>query len=48
MNRVITLILFFVQIFVINDIYAQRGNYPNPAAVYCERMGYEYHIDIDE
>lgn len=48
MNRVITLILFFVQIFVINDIYAQRGNYPNPAAVYCERMGYEYRIDIDE
>jgi putative hemolysin len=26
---------------------AQRGNYPNPVAVYCEKMGYKYQIDYD-
>jgi len=29
-------------------VMAQKGNYPNPAAVYCERMGYKYQIDYDD
>ena len=42
------LFLLMVLILAINNIYGQRGNYPNPAAVYSERMGYEYRIEIDE
>jgi len=42
-NALILVILFIFHMYGI----AQKGNFPNPAAVYCEKMGYRYQIDYD-
>ena len=48
MNKKLAIILFFAQFFITLEIYAQKGSYPNPAAVYCLKMGYDYKITIDD
>ena len=40
---ILVVILFTFQMFG----KAQRGNYPNPAAAYCELLGYKYQVDQD-
>jgi C1A family cysteine protease len=48
MKKILNLTIVLFHLLIFQEMYAQKGSYPNPAAMYCERMGYEYQVIIDD